>query len=373
MRSPLSVYGVHRVLEPKGTLPQGALKVDNTPRLQHPHELIIDVKSLLLDATSMKQIMETSGNDPKRATDKIIEIVAKRGKMHNPTTHSGGVLIGDIREIGSRFFDIHPPENGGKSAGQTIIPVASLSTLPLHIQRVNVLHGNQVVVEGSAVMFACMKICPIPKDFSLELALACIDISSLPPQVNRCLANLLLVDRKEPVRILILGCGKAGITALYCIREMEKFLRKNRMPTPQLQVLAVDSSASYVNFARTLHLADAVEKIDARNAEELYSFAMDQTGGSLCDLVINVVNTPNSEAPTVLCTRDRSPKGSVLWFSMATRFDQAALATDALGKDVLMTIGNGVADGQVETIFALIRGNPSLRAFLEESLNLNAL
>ena len=48
---------------------------------------------------------------------------------------------------------------------------------------------------------------------------------------------------------------------------------------------------------------------------------------------------------------------------MATRFEQVALATDGLGKDVTMLIGNGAAQGVDETL-ALVRAQPELKRFL---------
>ena len=50
---------------------------------------------------------------------------------------------------------------------------------------------------------------------------------------------------------------------------------------------------------------------------------------------------------------------------MATAFDKAALGTDATGKDVTMIIGNGVAEGQAEKMFALLRVDAKLRKYFE--------
>ena len=115
MKSPkpnLSIYGIHRVLEPLRALPQSALKLNSTPRILNPHELLMDVDSLMLDATSMRQIRDAAQGDSSRMAKKIFGITCSRGKMHNPETNSGGVLIGKIREIGSRFFKVHPPHAG---------------------------------------------------------------------------------------------------------------------------------------------------------------------------------------------------------------------------------------------------------------------
>ncbi len=85
-------------------------------------------------------------------------------------------------------------------------------------------------------------------------------------------------------------------------------------------------------------------------------------GGENCDLVINVVNISDTETSSVLCAKEH---GTVFWFSMATRFDKAALAPDALGKDVKMIIGNGVANNQQNEIFHLVRKYSQLRHFFE--------
>jgi len=361
----LSIYGAHRVLKPAFALPQSALKIDNTPRLAHPHELLLDVDFLMLDATSMRNIMESSANNLARAASRIRNIINSRGKMHNPVTNSGGVLVGKIREVGSKFFEIHPPLKGGNSTGQTIIPVASLSTLPLHIKRVKNITGDCVAAEGTAVMFSCMRICPVPEDFGPKLSLACVDISSLAPQVKRCLTKLAK-NRRGTIYILILGCGKAGLAAMYTIRELEKTLRKKNPTRPKIKILAVDFNRAQVDFVKSLRIADVILRADAHNARELYAFVKTNTKEALCDFVINVVTVPGTETATVLCTRERNPHGIIFWFSMATRFDQAALATDSLGKDVTMLIGNGVADVQIEETFSLVRTYPQLRNYFEK-------
>ncbi len=46
--------GIHRVIEPLGSLPQAAWKLDNTPILQ-PTETLIDVQALHIDSASFTQ------------------------------------------------------------------------------------------------------------------------------------------------------------------------------------------------------------------------------------------------------------------------------------------------------------------------------
>ena len=48
-------YGTHRVLNPAGTLPQPALKLDNTMEI-YENEILIDVTTLNIDSASYTQI-----------------------------------------------------------------------------------------------------------------------------------------------------------------------------------------------------------------------------------------------------------------------------------------------------------------------------
>jgi len=50
-----SPYGIHRVLEPQGVLPQGAWTLDNTMDI-FDNEMLIDVRALNIDAASFTQI-----------------------------------------------------------------------------------------------------------------------------------------------------------------------------------------------------------------------------------------------------------------------------------------------------------------------------
>ena len=49
-------YGVHRVLEPKGVLPQPANKLDNNMDEIYDNEILIDVKTLNIDSASFTDI-----------------------------------------------------------------------------------------------------------------------------------------------------------------------------------------------------------------------------------------------------------------------------------------------------------------------------
>ena len=97
-------YGTHRVLEPKGLLPQPAWKIDNTMEL-YDNEVLIEVDALNIDSASFTQIKQEAGEDDARIGEIMMKIVADRGKHHNPVTGSGGMLIG--RAVSYTHLDVY--------------------------------------------------------------------------------------------------------------------------------------------------------------------------------------------------------------------------------------------------------------------------
>ena len=117
--------GIHRVIEPGDLLPQAAWKLDNTPVAQFS-ETLVEVKALHIDSASFTQITVNCDRDSERVKNQIMHIVAQRGKMHNPVTGSGGVLVATVLELDDVYGKIH-----GLTIGDTIISLTSLSWLPL--------------------------------------------------------------------------------------------------------------------------------------------------------------------------------------------------------------------------------------------------
>lgn len=325
-------YGFHRVIKKKGSIPQAAYILDNEPVIKTPYEALADVLFLNLDSTSMKQIKDNY-SDP---AERIMEIVNERGKMHNPITNSGGVFVGRVKDYGSRRKDL--------TKGYTLVPLSSLSTMPLKLDKIKGIKGDQVEVKGTAVLFESTPFTYVPSDFDLETSLAAVDISSIVPQTYR--------EIKGKKSMLVIGVGKAGITAMAAARKAE----------PDLYIAGFEFDQRNIEIARQLGLANELFGVDATNPQQVYDLAMGATANEMFDLVLNCVNVQNTEASAILAAKEH---GTVMFFSMATQFDKAALGTDATGKDVRMLIGNGVAENQAELTFDLLRENKELKKYFE--------
>jgi L-erythro-3,5-diaminohexanoate dehydrogenase len=170
-----SPVGLHRVLSPPGVLPQAADQLDTSPGL-YPDEVRISVERLNLDAASYRQLHAKHGGDGDAIRAEVLEIVGSRGKMHNPVTGSGGMLIGTVAEVG--------PESGlGLAVGDRVATLVSLTLTPLRIT--DALAGwdglsEQVPAAGHAILFGRSIAAVLPDDQPAELALAVLDVCGAP-------------------------------------------------------------------------------------------------------------------------------------------------------------------------------------------------
>src|SRR5919197_5852746 len=201
--SPAARYGLRRVIDGPGVFPQPAWRLDNDPRISDA-ELLVDIERLNLDSASFRQLREASG-DANGVAREIERIVAERGKMHNPVTGSGGMLIGTVREVGSLVRESRAVE-----PGQRIATLISLTLTPLRLDRIDGIdmrHG-QVAVRGTAVLFESSPFAVLPDDIPERIALAALDVAGAPSRTS------MLVQPGQTVA-LVGGGGTAGLLTLH--------------------------------------------------------------------------------------------------------------------------------------------------------------
>ena len=135
-----------------------------------------------MDSASFRQIAESVGRDPGRIAAEILRIVRERGKMRNPVTGSGGMLIGRVREVGPR----HPAAED-LAPGDRIATLVSLTLTPLRIDEIRAVHPEieRVDVSGLAYLFATGLWARLPADLPDELSLAALDVCGAPALVAR--------------------------------------------------------------------------------------------------------------------------------------------------------------------------------------------
>lgn len=336
----MSPIGLHRVIAPAGALPQAAARLDPRPQIW-PDEVRVEVERLNLDAASFRQLSEQHAGDGEAVRAAVLEIIETRGKMHNPVTGSGGMLIGTVAEVG-------PESPLGLSVGDRIATLVSLTLTPLAVRdrlRRWDGRGEQVPCAGHAILFARSAAAVLPDDLDPKLALAVLDVCGAPALTDR------VVRRHRHPTVAVLGAaGKSGALSLAAARHAGAARTVGVVPTTDEH-----------NRLRAAGLADAVVLADARDPVTLARSVTDALGGRGADVTVVCVDVPGCEHGAVLAT---APAGTVIFFSMATSFTAAALGAEGLAADVTMLIGNGYVPGHAAYALDLVRATPGVRRLL---------
>ncbi|MCP3802384.1 L-erythro-3,5-diaminohexanoate dehydrogenase [Allokutzneria sp. A3M-2-11 16] len=341
-----SPFGLHRVVEPAGVLPQQAWRLDADP-VPGRDEVVIDVERLNLDAASYRQLRETHGTGPE-LRKAVLDIVAERGKMQNPVTGSGGMLLGTVREVG-------PESPLGLKPGDRVATLVSLTLTPLRID--DQLsdwdgQGEQVPCKGTAVLFGRSIAAVLPDDVPDLLALSVFDVCGAPALTSRVVGRRAELLAGSPhghgdVSVLILGGGgKSGSLSLAAARR-----------AGAKRLVALVPFESEAEVVRASGLADEVVVADARDP-----IAVLNAVGETVDVTVVCVDVPGCEHGAVLATKDG---GTVIFFSMATSFSAAALGAEGLAADVEMLVGNGYVPGHAAFALELWRAEPGVRTVFE--------
>ena len=335
-------FGAHRAIEPMGALPQAAKRIDNDMTMLYSNEIICDVISLNIDSASFTQIKEACDSDSERIKEMVMDIVAKRGKMQNPVTGSGGMFIGTVAYIGD---DLHDRD---LKVGDKIASLVSLSLTPLKIESIEKVHPeiDRLDVTAKAVLFESGIYAKLPDDMSNELALAALDVAGAPAQTAK------LVKPGDSVLILG-GNGKSGILCGY---------EAKKRAGPTGRVVSQVRRESLIDELLDLGTADDVIVADAQRPIELLELALAANDGKEYDISICCVNVENCEMAAILPVRDG---GTVYFFSMATSFTKAALGAEGVGKDVTMIVGNGYTKGHADITLWELRDSKKIREYFD--------
>ena len=344
MKERTSPVGLHRVLEPVGVLPQAAWQLDASPEIG-ADEVRLAVQKLNLDAASFRQLTTKHGGDGAAVRAEVLEIITNRGKMHNPVTGSGGMLIGTVDAVG-------PDSPLGLSTGDRVATLVSLTLTPLRITDGLSTwdgQGEQVPAAGHAILFARSIAAVLPDDLDPALALAVLDVCGAPALTDRVVRRYASSDREAPTVAVLGGAGKSGSLSLAAAR---------RAGARTVGIVPTEAEAESLRGAG---IADHVALADARSPVALAEAVTDELGGP-ADVTVVCVDVPGCEHGAILAT---APGGTVIFFSMATSFAAAALGAEGLAADVTMLIGNGYLPGHAEFALALVRAEPAVRILLE--------
>jgi L-erythro-3,5-diaminohexanoate dehydrogenase len=392
--------GLYRVPDPgerlAGVLPQAAWRLDPSP-LTGPDEVRIRVDRLNLDAASYRQLSDASDGDGDTIREAVREIIASRGKMHNPVTGSGGMLTGIVEEAG-------PDSTLGLKPGDRVATLVSLTLTPLEIYDDLVRWdglSEQIPCDGHAILFGRSIAAVLPDDLPVPLSLAVMDVCGAPALTRRVVQAWVGGEGEDysrqsfrtprtisprppsphgdgPVVAVLGAAGKSGSLSAAAARaagarwiigvvpdEQEAALlyQANDLAARQASEPGPSQSPDQAGAVSSHPLVDEVVIADAREPV-LLAEAVAKAGGP-ADVTVVCVDAPGCEGGAILST---AQGGTVIFFSMATSFSAAALGAEGVAADVTMLIGNGYVPGHAAYALDLIRSNDAVRALFDRRL-----
>jgi L-erythro-3,5-diaminohexanoate dehydrogenase len=336
------LLGLQRVLNPSGVLAQAARVLDASLP-PYSNEVLLAVDVLQIDAASFQQF-KTQYQTPEAIAQAIMMIVTDCGKLQNPVTGSGGMLLGRVAAIGPDF-----PDKTLK-VGERVASLISLTATPLSLTEVKLVEINKerALVSGHAILGPHALFARLPSDLPEGAALAGFDVCGAPADALR------LTQPSDTV--FILGLGKAGRSVAAAI---SRFI-------PDARILGIDAYEPAVEFCRGHYLGD-FGLLDASDPVVVAGWIYARTNGKGADLTISCANRPDMEMAAILATR---VGGRCLYFGMATNFQKAALGAESVGRDIRMLIGSGYVPGHAETMMQLLRDDKGLLHFFMEGFSL---
>lgn len=328
-------FGLNRVLEPKHVLSTSAWKVDNNRGI-YPNEIRISLRKLHIENTSFKQICIEADNHPQKIKDMIMDIVIRRGKLHNPVTDTGGVVYGVVEEIGNEYVN-----KKGLKVGDEVICNASAAAIPLYISRISKIDMafSQVDAEGYAILFNDFPVVKPPEGIPVNLLLYAYDESGTLYAVSKEARgkNRFLIVGNKLLTNLIFGSAVRKATGpdaqIICLLDKKSDIMFKGKSADDL-LNSIFTEIHYVNILRPM------ECLKRLNAEGLY------------DMSINCADIPGAETVNILATRYG---GTVFFANLINNYNIAVYITESISRQLNLRCAEGYLEAYDEFDINLIR------------------
>ena len=318
-------YGIKRVLEPQHVLPTSAWKLDNSRNI-YPDELRVSIKRIHLEGTGFKQICTEVNDDEKKLKQQIIDIVIRRGKLHNPVTDTGGLVMGVIEEIGSEYDN-----KAGLRVGDKIICNVSAASVPMYIEDITSVNKafNQVEATGYAIIHDLIPVVKFQEDLPLDLTMFTFDQSGTLYRLHQLIGSSkkFLVVGNSMLTNLLYGYvirREVGAEAeIVCLFDKRTSMRMAGKGIDEL----VEKVFNEVHFINILKPMECMKQLDAE---------------SLFDLSINCAEIPGAETINILATK---PEGTVLFANLINNLNIALYITESMSKPLCVRCAEGYLSG----------------------------
>lgn len=315
------IYGTNRVLEPQHVLPTSAWRLDNSRNIS-PAEIRVDIKRIHIEGTSFKQICLEANDNDQRIKQKIMDIVIRRGKLHNPVTDTGGLFYGVVSEIGAEYEN-----RKGFAPGDEVVCNASLASVPIYIDKILSIDRAycQIEIEGYAVLYNEVPLVRKPEGVPINLLLFAFDESGTLYRIS----NTAVGKRK----FLVVGNNLlSNLIFGYAIRKVaredaEVVCLLDKKTDAVLRGKSIDQLIEEV-FTE-VHYVDILKPMEC---------LADLSADSLFDLSINCADIPGAETINILATKSG---GTVVFANLINNYNIALYITEAISRQLDIRCADG--------------------------------
>ncbi|MBQ5441658.1 MAG: sigma 54-interacting transcriptional regulator [Firmicutes bacterium] len=342
-------FGIERVMEPKGSLPVTAWKLDNSKKIR-PNEIRVSLEWIVFERDSLDQIASISEYDKAITVERIMKIINERGKLHNPYTESSGVFSGIVEAIGKNAN----PEDKSLKAGDKVIGACPLAALPIYIEEIKELDFDLSAAKVSGYVI-CFESTSLYKFEDKSINEKCL-LRAIDEEGNfEGIQYEIMTHRSKNVAII----GSNLCEAVLYANLVKKTWFKDARVTFIFDE-SYDKKGLREDMAEVF--SDSVDQILTAKLSMPYDAAISiisHENGELFDCTINLENIAGCDSMAALITKE---KGVLCFISMSNRYNQSMLATDSMGKEVYFYAMDGYRESTFEFTLELYR-------YAEESLS----
>lgn len=315
-------FGVGRVLEPKGVVPATAWKLDNSMEIRD-NELLIKVEKLNIEWDSFQQICSSCGLSESRIRAKILDIIEKRGKMHNPFTGTGGCLLGTVEKIGEKY------SGADVKAGDRIFSLASLCGVPISLDEIGKIDFNygQIKVDGHAVLFEASPVFPVDDTLGEAYSMSAINeagclFTARNMAEERSAGNVVVIGRNACTSALYAAAVKKANSDAFVTAILDENIRGN------LELSGVTETVKPA--------VDDIVMTDLSDPTETYS-ALTEEKSRCCDADMVIVAEDIYGAETLAVFLAKAA-GCIYFTTVENHYAIAQTVAESMGKSVYMYV-----------------------------------
>lgn len=328
-------YGMNRVLEPQYVLPTSAWRLDNRRDITND-EMRVDIKRIHIEGTSFKQICMESNDNDQRIKQKILDIVMRRGKLHNPVTDTGGLFYGQISEIGQDFDNVKE-----FVSGEEVVCNASLASVPIYIEKILSIDRafGQIEVEGYAILYNGVPVIRRPNGIPINLLLFAFNESGTIYRITNT-----AVGKKK---FLVVGNNLlSNLLFGYAIRKVasedaEVVCLLDRRTDIVLRGKSINELISKVfTEVRYVDILKPIECLGQLNMATPF------------DLSVNCADIPGAETINILATKSG---GTVVFANLINNYNIALYITESISKQLDIRCADGYLEAYDEFDIEIIK------------------